>query len=92
MTTATTDKPMLFHEREMNAIYDSLDWNLYDHLRQADSIIRTMFTEMSLIGAGADKAVPFLQNKFIEIMQRIAEEASQENKMRGRGKSIEDVM
>ncbi|WP_019123608.1 hypothetical protein [Brevibacillus massiliensis] len=65
------------HQRkEMVEIYESLDLNLYDHLRQADSIVRTMMKEMSACGVPADMYVPFLSDRFKEIMNQIREEAA----------------
>ncbi|GIP38594.1 hypothetical protein J31TS4_18740 [Paenibacillus sp. J31TS4] len=64
-----------WRRQRMLEIYESLDWNFHHHLRQADSIARTMMSEMSVLGVPTSMYVPFMQEKFLEILQKINAEA-----------------
>lgn len=77
---------------EMISIYKSLDWNLYEHLVQADSIARTMMSEMSTCGVPAKMYIPFVQEKFCEMIERISREAEEQAIPRRRRELKENAM
>jgi hypothetical protein len=60
--------------REVEHIYESWVWHLKDKLDGADRIIRLMMNDMALVGASHEKAVAFLQPKFLELIREISEE------------------
>jgi len=58
---------------EMINIYKSLDFNLKQHLIQADSVIRTMTSEMKTFGVPESMYMPYLVERFKELVSEIAE-------------------
>lgn len=50
-------------------IFDSLDWNLKHHLRQADNIVRVMQSDMKLHGIKTADVENFMRERIAELLE-----------------------
>lgn len=63
-----------YKKREMEEIYESLEWVLKGHLESADSVVQRMFYEMSSMGVPFHTSQGFVQQKFYELIGEVAKE------------------
>lgn len=54
--------------------FESYEWLLYQKLREADHLIGLMFKDASTFGVKTHVSQPFLQTKFYDMMEQIAEQ------------------
>lgn len=60
-------------KREMLDIFESLEFSLFEYLEQADAVVQKMFYEMRTLGVPEDAATAFLQERFKDMLEQIAE-------------------
>lgn len=60
-------------ESEMVDVFESLEYSLFEYLEQADSVVQRMFYEMRTLGIPEEMALPYLQQKFTDMLEQIAE-------------------
>lgn len=61
------------YEREMTEIFESLEWQLYQYLEQADSILAQMAVEASSCQIPAEFREKFIRAKLIDMFEQMAE-------------------
>lgn len=64
----------VYKEREMQDIFGSLEWELYQSLERADSIAGRIMYEMGVFGIGEKDYLPFLQAKMADILEQIKQQ------------------
>lgn len=62
-----------YYEKEMTEIFESLEWGLYQHLEQADSILAQMAVEASSCQIPAEFREKFIRAKLVDMFEQMAE-------------------
>lgn len=60
-------------QRVMVEIFESLEYSLFERLEQADSVVAKMIHEMTQSGVTREMSVPFLQERFNDMLEQIVE-------------------
>lgn len=60
--------------REMVNIYETWDYPLIEHLSAADRIVRRMQTEFAIESVPKEMYLPYIQERFLEILASFREE------------------
>lgn len=63
-------------QREMQEIFESWNYLMFEGVQRLDHIVRRMTSEMSLFGIPADEQVRFLQEQLADMLEQIAEQQS----------------
>lgn len=60
--------------KALNDAFETYEVLLYQKLKEADHIVGLIFKEASLFGVTTDISEPFLQEKFKDMLEQIAEQ------------------
>lgn len=60
--------------KALNDAYETYEWFLYEKLKEADHLVGLIFKEASTFGVTTDVTEKFLQEKFKDMMEQIAEQ------------------
>lgn len=67
------DKRRKTVENEMQNIFDSWDYHLFEKLEAADRIVQRIFTDMNLAGVPKQMQIEFMREKTQDMIDQIAE-------------------